>query len=75
MTILDNHMTSASISPDGLSDSMRYALGVVETMGSHGLTAAPVKPTMDMLLAGARSADISVEAAWNVYTAMLKAAD
>ncbi|WP_119679669.1 hypothetical protein [Indioceanicola profundi] len=60
---------------DNLSESMRYALGVVESMGSHGLTAVPVKPTMEMLLAGARAGDISVEAAWTVYTAMLKASE
>ena len=60
---------------DGLSEAMRFALGVVETMGNHGLTAVPVKPSRDMLLAGACAGGISVETAWQVYTAMIRAAD
>ncbi|MFM2041758.1 MAG: hypothetical protein RLY86_334 [Pseudomonadota bacterium] len=60
---------------DGLSEAMRFALGVVETMGNHGLTAVPVKPSRDMVLAGARAGGISVETAWQVYTAMIRAAD
>lgn len=34
----------------------------------------PEKPTTEMLAAGSIAGSVSVEAAWNVYQAMLKAA-
>lgn len=58
-----------------LSDRMRFALNEVEQMGIRGLTAVPVKPTQEMLTAGARAGQISIEAVMAVYTAMLRAAD
>ncbi len=58
-----------------LSERMRFALNEVEQMGIRGLTAVPVKPTQEMLTAGARAGGISIEAVMAVYTAMLKAAD
>ncbi|MFV3074653.1 hypothetical protein [Niveispirillum fermenti] len=58
-----------------LSDRMRFALNEVEQMGTRGLTAVPVKPTQEMLTAGARAGGISIEMAMAVYTAMLRAAD
>ncbi|MBP7337858.1 hypothetical protein [Niveispirillum sp.] len=58
-----------------LSERMRFALNEVEQMGIRGLTAVPVKPTQEMLTAGARAGSISIEAVMAVYTAMLRAAD
>lgn len=58
-----------------LSDRMRFALNEVEQMGIRGLTAVPVKPTQEMLTAGARAGGISIETAMAIYTAMLRAAD
>ncbi len=58
-----------------LSERMRFALDEVEQMGIRGLTAVPVKPTQQMLTAGARAGNISIEAVMEVYTAMLRAAD
>ncbi|MFM2042503.1 MAG: hypothetical protein RLY86_1079 [Pseudomonadota bacterium] len=63
------------VSEEGLSAAMKFALGVVENLGSHGLTSVPVKPSRDMLLAGANAGGISVQTAWQVYTAMLRAAE
>lgn len=64
-----------SIDESLLSERMRFALGEVEQMGIRGLTAVPVKPTQEMLTAGARAGNISIEAVMAVYTAMLRAAD
>ena len=58
-----------------LSDRMRFALNEVEQMGIRGLTAVPVKPTQEMLTAGASVGHISIETAMAIYTAMLRAAD
>lgn len=58
-----------------LSDQMKFALNEVEQMGIRGLTAVPVKPTQEMLTAGARAGGIGIETVMAVYTAMLKAAD
>jgi len=73
MSIINRHLPTPST--EEMSEPMRYALGVVEQMGVHGLTAVPVKPSMDMLLAGARAGAVSVETAWNIYTAMLRSAE
>ncbi|MDE1149194.1 MAG: hypothetical protein PW843_21735 [Azospirillaceae bacterium] len=45
-------------------------------MGDAGVvthTQAPLKPTTEMLTAGARAGGVSVEVAWAIYTTMLKA--
>lgn len=63
------------INESTLSDRMRFALEEVEQMGIRGLTAVPVKPTQEMLTAGARAGGIGIETAMAVYTAMLRAAD
>lgn len=44
-------------------------------MGIRGLTAVPVKPTQEMLTAGARAGGIGIETVMAVYTAMLRSAD
>lgn len=58
-----------------VSERLEAALTMVDAMTSSGLTAVPVKPTMEMLLAGARAGGVSVEAAWSIYMAMLRALD
>lgn len=60
---------------DVVSDRLRNALDMVDTMTANGLTAVPVKPTADMLLAGARAGGVSVEQVWSIYMAMLRAMD
>ncbi|MBB6252568.1 hypothetical protein [Nitrospirillum iridis] len=37
-------------------------------------TPAPLKPTTEMLTAGARAGGVSVAVAWAIYTSMLKSA-
>ncbi|SNS56595.1 MULTISPECIES: hypothetical protein [unclassified Azospirillum] len=64
-----------AVNDAALSDRMQQALNEVEQMGIRGLTAVPVKPTQEMLTAGAQAGSISIEAAMAVYTAMLRAAD
>ncbi|MDG5495965.1 hypothetical protein [Niveispirillum sp. BGYR6] len=64
-----------AVNDAALSERMRQALNEVEQMGIRGLTAVPVKPTQEMLTAGAQAGSISIEAAMAVYTAMLRAAD
>ncbi|ACJ00231.1 hypothetical protein [Rhodospirillum centenum] len=71
---MGNSSTLENIRPE-MSETLRNALDTVEQMGMYGLTAVPVKPTAEMLLAGARAGGIGVETAWAVYQAMLKAAD
>jgi hypothetical protein len=68
-------MTDIKPFDDDLSPRMRFALDEVEHMCTRGLTAVPVKPTQEMLTAGARAGSISIEAVMAVYTAMLRAAD
>jgi len=57
------------------SRAMAYALDMVTAFGSRGLTLVPVKPTTEMLTAGARAGDVSIEAVWRLYQAMVSAAD
>lgn len=56
------------------AEPLHYALDVVEAMGSAGLVAVPVKPTTDMLTAGARAGGVSIETVWKIYRAMIAAA-
>ncbi|MBE9558880.1 MAG: hypothetical protein IMF08_18630 [Proteobacteria bacterium] len=49
-------------------------LGSVEPMPRRSDRKVPEKPTMEMLAAGSIAGGVSVEAAWNIYQAMLKAA-
>jgi len=39
-----------------------------------GFAAVPLKPSVAMLAAGTRAGGVSVEAAWKIYLAMVKAA-
>ena len=49
-------------------------LGSVEPMPRRSDRMVPEKPTMAMLTAGSIAGGVSVEVAWNMYQAMLKAA-
>lgn len=57
------------------SRAMAYALDMVSAFGEAGFTVVPVKPTMEMLTAGARTGDISIELVWRIYQAMIKVAE
>lgn len=48
--------------------------GSFEPLPRPGDRAVPEKPTTEMLAAGSIAGGVSVETAWNVYQAMLKAA-
>lgn len=49
-------------------------LGTVKPTCRPGARAVPEKPTMEMLAAGSVAGGVSVETAWNIFQAMLKAA-
>lgn len=49
-------------------------LGSVEPLPRRSERTVPEKPTTEMLAAGSIAGGVSVEAAWNIYQAMLKAA-
>lgn len=49
-------------------------LGSVEPIPRRSDRTVPEKPTMEMLTAGSIAGGVSVETAWNIYQAMLKAA-
>jgi len=49
-------------------------LGTVEPLPRSGHRTVPEKPTTEMLAAGSLAGGVSVEATWNIYQAMLKAA-
>lgn len=49
-------------------------LAPVEPMPGRGGGTVPEKPTTEMLTAGSLAGGVSVEVAWNIYQAMLKAA-
>lgn len=70
-------MTGQATMPDDddMSDSMRRALEEVSSMGVRGLTAVPVKPTLEMLTAGADAGKVSIGTVMRIYAAMLQAAD
>lgn len=40
---------------------------------SPAMRLVPEKPSMEMLATGSKAGGVSVEAAWNIYQAMLKA--
>lgn len=52
------------------SESLGSLLG-----GEPTSTTVPLKPSAAMLAAGARAGGVSVEAAWKIYQAMIKAAE
>ena len=54
--------------------TLRDSLGTVEPMPPRGERMVPEKPTTEMLAAGSIAGGVSVEAAWNIYQAMLRAA-
>jgi hypothetical protein len=57
------------------SKALQMALDVVDAIGEAGLVTVPAKPTAAMLASGARAGDVSVECAWRIYQAMIKAND
>jgi len=53
------------------SESLTGLLGQAEPANAT----VPLKPSAVMLAAGARAGGVSVEAAWKIYHAMIKAAE
>lgn len=70
-------MTGQATMPDDddLSDSLRRALEEVAHMGTRGLIAVPVKPSLEMLTAGADAGKVPIGTAMRIYTAMIQAMD
>ncbi len=56
------------------SAALLGALDTVEALANAGTRSVPEKPTLEMLAAGSRAGGVSVETAWGIYQAMLKAA-
>jgi len=46
----------------------------VDMVPCRGTRLVPEKPTLDMLTSGSLAGGVSVETAWNIWQAMLKAA-
>ena len=53
---------------------MRDDSGPVGLNPRRGTRTVPEKPTLDMLTSGSLAGGVSVETAWNIWQAMLKAA-
>ena len=45
-----------------------------DNLDSNGLMPVPTKPSAAMLAAGSQAGDVSVEQAWRIYQAMVRAA-
>ena len=56
---------------DRHDDAMAFALDA-PAGGETSMVTVPIKPTAAMLAAGARAGDVSVEAAWRVFQAMVQ---
>ena len=54
--------------------ALRDESGDVDLAPCRGTRIVPEKPTMDMLTSGSLAGGVSVETAWNIWQAMLKAA-
>ena len=63
----DGQDDTRGIRVDG--DSARLTHAPLHADAGH--VTVPAKPTAEMLAAGTRAGDVSVEAAWRVYQAML----
>ncbi len=63
--------------PDGPDDTRELMIGgdAASTAsafpGETGLALVPLKPSAEMLAAGTRAGEVSVEIAWRVYRAMI----
>ena len=55
-------------------DLENSAPDVVATICQPGVVAVPAKPSTAMLAAGADAGQVSVESAWRIYLAMVRAA-
>jgi hypothetical protein len=64
-------MNSCTRPADG---ALNFALDMLSAMAEAGLVQVPVKPSTNMLTAGAKAGGTSVSVAWKVYNAMLEAA-
>lgn len=54
--------------------ALQNSLGSVEPKPRRSTRTVPEKPTTEMLAAGSIAGGVSVETAWDIYQAMLKAA-
>ena len=63
--------------PDKRDDreTMTSVLDVMPAVGDAGMVSVPAKPSTAMLAAGAEAGRISVESAWRIYLAMVRAAE
>lgn len=65
---------SNRISNTVAADKIRDGMEAITSITDYGKKAVPEKPTTEMLAAGSCAGGVSVEAAWNIYRAMLRAA-
>ncbi len=63
--------------PDKRNDSeaTTSVLDVMAAVGETGTIRVPAKPSTAMLAAGAEAGRVSVESAWRIYLAMVRAAE
>ncbi len=72
---MEKHVSAKDFGTQKPTKALDFALDMVAAMGEAGLSAVPIKPTTEMLTAGARAGGVSVEVAWRIYQAMLNSAD
>lgn len=70
---LEMRMMAAS-GDDDKDKPVEFTSDAASSNGHNGTVTVPAKPSAQMLAAGARAGDVSVEVAWRVYQAMIKAA-
>ena len=63
---------SISRSNRAAAATLHNKFAVIEPIPRSGNRMVPEKPTTEMLAAGSIAGDISVEAVWNIYQAMLR---
>lgn len=78
MAELSNFVRNPSMSirrPDmATSAEFKGNVGAIEPIVRRDGQNVPEKPTTEMLAAGSLAGGVSVETAWNIYRAMLRAA-
>lgn len=61
--------------PSDRDDAMSFALDAVQSLGGCGINTVPEYPTPAMLQAGAEAGKITVEEAFRIWLAMMRAAE
>ncbi|HYC01693.1 MAG TPA: hypothetical protein VED40_00275 [Azospirillaceae bacterium] len=57
-----------------LTAALSFGAEATPVTGMAGMVPVPLKPSLEMLTAGARAGGVSVETVWSIYRAMLREA-